>query len=53
MSIVTTINPATEQEIRTYEVMTEKEATDRIEACHAAFLDWRELTHQQRLRILR
>lgn len=48
MSTITTINPATEKEIQTYEIMTEKQATDRLEACHAAFLQWRELTHQER-----
>ena len=48
MSTITTVNPATEKEIRTYDVMTEKEVTDRIEACHAAFLEWRELTHRER-----
>ncbi len=48
MSTITTINPATEKAIQTYEIMTEKQATDRLEACHAAFLQWRELTHQER-----
>lgn len=45
MSTITTTNPASEKEIQTYDVMTEKEVTDRVEACHAAFLEWRELTH--------
>jgi succinate-semialdehyde dehydrogenase/glutarate-semialdehyde dehydrogenase len=48
MSTITTINPATETEIQNYDIMTEKAATDRLEACHAAFLQWRELTHQDR-----
>ena len=48
MSTITTMNPATEKEIRAYDIMTEQEATDRLEACHAAFLEWRELTHQDR-----
>ena len=48
MSTITTINPATEKEIKSYDIMTEKEATDRLEACHAAFLQWRKLTHQER-----
>ena len=48
MSTITTINPATEDEIQTYDVMTEQEATDRVEACHAAFLEWRKRTHQDR-----
>ena len=48
MSTITTINPATEEEIRTYDIMTEREAMDRVEACHAAFLEWRKLAHQER-----
>lgn len=48
MSTITTINPATEQTIQTYDVMTEKEVSDRLQACHAAFLKWRELSHRDR-----
>ena len=48
MPTITTVNPATEQEIQTYTVMTEREAADRVAACHAAFLDWRKLTHHER-----
>lgn len=48
MSTIITVNPATGEEIQTYTVMTEHEATDRIEACHAAFLEWRKLTHRER-----
>ncbi len=48
MSTITTINPATEKAIQTYDIMTEKQATERLEACHTAFLEWRELSHQER-----
>ena len=48
MSKITIINPATEEEIQTYDLMTEKETTGRLEACHAAFLDWRKLSHRDR-----
>lgn len=48
MSPITTINPATEESIQTYELMSEQEAIDRLAACHAAFLLWRKLTHQDR-----
>ncbi|NOR30896.1 MAG: aldehyde dehydrogenase family protein [Sulfitobacter sp.] len=48
MSKITTINPATEEEIQTYDMMSEEEATQRLEASHAAFLEWRELTHAER-----
>ncbi len=48
MSPITTINPATEESIQTYELMSEQEAIDRLAACHAAYLQWRKLTHQDR-----
>ncbi|WP_339758789.1 NAD-dependent succinate-semialdehyde dehydrogenase [uncultured Sulfitobacter sp.] len=48
MSKITTINPATEEEIQTYDIMSEDEATQRLEASHAAFLEWREVTHAER-----
>lgn len=48
MSTITTINPATEKDIKTYDVMTAIEAIGKLEACHKAFLEWRELTHQER-----
>lgn len=53
MPTITTINPATGQDIQTYDVMTERQATQRLEACHAAFLEWRKLTHQERAPYLR
>ena len=52
MSTITTIDPATGNQIQTYDLMTERDATDRIEACHASFLEWRELTHQERASVL-
>jgi len=48
MPTITTVNPATEKAIQTYDIMTENQATERLEACHAAFLEWRKLTHQER-----
>ncbi|KAA0696352.1 NAD-dependent succinate-semialdehyde dehydrogenase [Halopseudomonas laoshanensis] len=48
MSTITTVNPATEEQLHTYDVMSEQEATERLEACHAAFLEWRQLTPQDR-----
>jgi succinate-semialdehyde dehydrogenase / glutarate-semialdehyde dehydrogenase len=48
MSTITTVNPATEEEIQTYDMMSEDDAVARLEACHAAFLEWRELTHEER-----
>ncbi|SLN61333.1 NAD-dependent succinate-semialdehyde dehydrogenase [Roseisalinus antarcticus] len=48
MQTITTINPATEESLKTYDLMTEQEATDRVEACHAAFEDWRKQSHEDR-----
>ena len=48
MSTITTINPATEEKIDTYTLMTEDEANAAVEACHDAFLDWRKLSHADR-----
>lgn len=48
MSTITTYNPATEQEIKTYKLMTEQEATEQLDACHTAFLEWRKLSHKER-----
>ncbi len=48
MSKITTINPATEEEIQSYDLMSEAEAIQRIEACHDAHLEWRKLSHKER-----
>lgn len=48
MSTITTINPATEEKIGTYTLMTKDEAISCLEACHAAFLEWRKLSHKER-----
>ena len=48
MSKITTINPATEEEIQTYDLMSEAEAIQRVEACHDAHLEWRKLSHKER-----
>ncbi|MBO9500687.1 NAD-dependent succinate-semialdehyde dehydrogenase [Brevundimonas sp. A19_0] len=53
MSTITTVNPATGQELETYDVMTEAEATERLEACHAAFLEWRKTDHSERAKVLK
>lgn len=48
MPTITTTNPATGEQLQTYDLMTEADAARRIEACHAAFLEWRKLSHQER-----
>ena len=41
-------NPATGETIATYPLMSEGEATAKLEASHAAFLEWRKLSHAER-----
>ncbi len=48
MPEIQTVNPATEEVIATYNVMSEDEATRAVEATHEAFLEWRKLTHEDR-----
>jgi len=53
MTQIKTINPATDTEIAVYDLMNAKAAAEKIEACHAAFLDWRTKTHKDRAPYLR
>ena len=48
MSKMETINPATETPIDSFEIMDKSTAIAKVEACHAAFQDWRSLTHADR-----
>jgi succinate-semialdehyde dehydrogenase/glutarate-semialdehyde dehydrogenase len=48
MSKMETINPATEAPIDSFEIMDKPTAIAKVEACHAAFQDWRSLTHADR-----
>lgn len=48
MSTITTINPATEEEIQTYDLASTQDAMDQIDACHVAFLQWRKLSLMDR-----
>ncbi|MGR3272223.1 NAD-dependent succinate-semialdehyde dehydrogenase [Thalassococcus profundi] len=52
-SKITTINPATDEQIATYDYMTDAEARDAVQACHDAFLDWRLKSTEDRGRLLR
>ena len=53
MSQIQTRNPATGEQIESYDVMGEHEVFARIEKAHAAFLDWRKKTHEERAPYLR
>ncbi|WP_371157973.1 NAD-dependent succinate-semialdehyde dehydrogenase [Jannaschia sp. 2305UL9-9] len=52
MTTITTVNPATNQTIETYTVMTKDQATAKLEACHKAFLKWRDRSHADRAPVL-
>ena len=47
-SPITTINPATEEKIETYNLMSDQEVTGAIQACHTAFQDWRHVSLDDR-----
>lgn len=53
MNQITTINPANDTEIKTYDVMDAQTAFAKVEKCHAAFQDWRGKTHDARAPYLR
>lgn len=53
MTTITTHNPATKGPITSYVLMGTDEAFERVEACHAAFLQWRTQTRADRAPIVR
>ncbi|KIN71325.1 NAD-dependent succinate-semialdehyde dehydrogenase [Sulfitobacter guttiformis] len=48
MTQITTINPATDEKIAYYDIMTKDAAFEKVESAHAAFLDWKTKTHSER-----
>ncbi|MEJ6404051.1 NAD-dependent succinate-semialdehyde dehydrogenase [Yoonia sp. 2307UL14-13] len=53
MQQITTTNPATDQDIATYDVMTKDTAFEKIMVAHQAFLQWKAKTHEERGAYLR
>ncbi|WP_090479034.1 NAD-dependent succinate-semialdehyde dehydrogenase [Qipengyuania nanhaisediminis] len=53
MSTIQTKNPATGENLQTYDLMSESEAFGIVEAAHEAFLDWRKKSHEERAPYLR
>jgi succinate-semialdehyde dehydrogenase/glutarate-semialdehyde dehydrogenase len=45
---ITTINPTTEEKLAFYPYMSDHELTGAIEKCHAAFLQWKTKTVEER-----
>ncbi|WP_299313925.1 NAD-dependent succinate-semialdehyde dehydrogenase [uncultured Aquimarina sp.] len=50
---ITTINPATGEEIQHYEYITDEVLTTKIENCHNAFLNWRHVSLEERAEAIR
>lgn len=50
--VVVTINPATEEVIDRHPILSDAEALEAVEACHAAFLDWRGASTKHRADII-
>lgn len=53
MAQICTINPATDTMIATYDLMSSEAAFDKVEQCHASFLNWRSKNHAERAPYLR
>lgn len=51
--MITTVNPSTEEMIETYAHMSDKEVNATVEACHKAFLSWRETSLETRAEHMR
>ncbi|HIG23563.1 NAD-dependent succinate-semialdehyde dehydrogenase [Henriciella sp.] len=51
--MLTTINPATGEELDRYPLMTDREFETAIENCHEAFLDWRHEAPEKRAEIIK
>ncbi|WP_298497631.1 NAD-dependent succinate-semialdehyde dehydrogenase [uncultured Maritimibacter sp.] len=49
---ITTINPFTNEPIKSYDLMSKHEAFAAVERCHEAFLDWRRVAPQERAKVI-
>ncbi|MCH4822783.1 NAD-dependent succinate-semialdehyde dehydrogenase [Gramella lutea] len=48
-----TINPATGDNIDTYEMMSDSQMTEAIEDCHKAFSEWKSKTAEDRAKVIK
>ncbi len=53
MPQITTVNPATDEEISNYSLMSAEEAFKKVQAAHTAFQDWQKKSHEDRSSYLR
>lgn len=49
---ITTVNPLTEEVLKTYEYMSDEEAAAVVQASHEAFLDWRLRSLEDRAKVV-
>lgn len=52
MSDITTVNPATGEDIKEYNYMTNDEVNKIVDASHEAFLEWRKTSHEERAKVI-
>ncbi|WP_394212735.1 NAD-dependent succinate-semialdehyde dehydrogenase [Psychrobacter piscatorii] len=53
MSDITTVNPATGENIKSYDYMSNDEVNKIVDASHNAFLEWRTVSHEERGRVIK
>ena len=53
MSDITTVNPATGEDIKNYNYMSNDEVNKIVDASHNAFLEWRTVSHEERGRVIK
>ncbi|MFZ3075260.1 MAG: NAD-dependent succinate-semialdehyde dehydrogenase [Psychrobacter glacincola] len=52
MADITTVNPATGEDIKEYSYMSNDEVNNIVEASHQAFLEWRKTSHEERVKVI-
>ena len=52
MADITTVNPATGEDIKEYNYMSNDEVNKIVDASHAAFLEWRKTSHEERAKVI-
>ncbi|MBU1252969.1 MAG: NAD-dependent succinate-semialdehyde dehydrogenase [Alphaproteobacteria bacterium] len=53
MGTITTVNPATGEDLTSYEQIGRDEASDKVEACHAAFEKWKLQSLDERAKVIK
>ena len=52
MADITTVNPATGENIKEYKYMSKDEVNKIVDASHEAFLEWRKTSHEERAKVI-